>query len=88
MVIDGDEQRQEAVKDMLRRIKDLGLKNIKTDFINYDQLGINEVERFKWREGVLYKISLKQTLTDDEKEATERYFRLARVIVAGDNEEG
>jgi len=85
-VIDGIQQRQDAVRDILEKIKALGLDNIKTDFISIDKLGINEVERFKWREGVLYDIGRKQSLTDDEKEATERYSRLAHTIVAGDHE--
>ncbi len=85
-VIDGTPQRQAAVDDMLKRIKELNLKNVRTDFVEYEKLGINEVERFKWREGVLYKIGKEQPLTKDEEEATGRYSKLAQVIAAGDYE--
>jgi len=80
-VIDGKAQRETAIDDILHRIGRLGLKNIKTNFINKDQLGINEVERFKWQEGVLYDLIKKnQKLEEDEKEAAKRYEKLAQLI--------
>ena len=45
-----------------------------------DCFGINEVGRFKWKEGVLFKIGQTAELAEDEKEATKRYRKLARVL--------
>jgi len=64
----------------------LDMTNIKTDFLDDVVLGVNEVERFKWREGVLYKIEKNGKLTDDEREAVARYSKLAQILAAGDYE--
>ena len=49
-------------------------------FPDEDMLGINEVMRFKWKEGVLYKLSKEKEITADEKEGLRRYSHLAEVI--------
>lgn len=84
--IDNISQRKIVVEDILKRIKVFELDNVINDFIDLDQLGINEVERFKWKEGVLYKIEKEMELIDDEKEASKRYLKLAQLIKAVDNE--
>lgn len=82
MEIESKNQRETAVDDILGRIKNDELKNINTNFVAMGTLGINEVERFKWLEGVLYKIGQEQmnSFRDDEKKAAERYKRLAQTI--------
>ena len=54
--------------------------NIHSEFISEDLFGINEVQRFKWKEGVLYSIQKKQALTGDEEEACRRYNKLAQLV--------
>jgi cellulose biosynthesis protein BcsQ len=83
-VIDGVAQRQAAVDDFLKRIEELECKNVLADFIDYEHLGINEVERFKWQERVLYNIAKTQDLTSDEEEAAKQYSKLAQLISGGD----
>lgn len=86
--IDGEMQKANAVKSITRRVKRLheetkeqgGRISVCTEFISEDMLGINEVQRFKWQEGVLYKIAQEQKLTADEEEACRRYAKLASVI--------
>lgn len=78
--IDGEMQREKAVKNICARVEDLDMRMVRTDFVTEDCLGINEVERFKWKEGVLYKIGQTSELTADEKEATRRYSKLARIL--------
>ncbi|MCL2063393.1 MAG: hypothetical protein FWG98_03340 [Candidatus Cloacimonetes bacterium] len=80
--IDGKKQLNAALEDIMEKIKIFELKNINSSFIDYDKLGINEVERFKWREDVLYKLEHidKITLLEDEKEAANRYQKLSEVI--------
>ena len=78
--IDGEMQREKAIKNICARVEDLDMRMVRTDFVTEDCLGINEVERFKWKEGVLYKIGQTSELTADEKEATRRYSKLARIL--------
>jgi hypothetical protein len=42
--------------------------------------GINEVMRFKWKEGVLFKIRNDTQLTPDEENAVKRYKKLAEIV--------
>jgi len=84
MDIEDKDQRRAAVEEIINTIKEDKLENIITDFVNYETLGINEVERFKWREGVLYERAKTNPLTaEDEKKAVERYKKLAQRIAAG-----
>ncbi len=78
--IDGEMQRDKAIKNICARVEDLDMRMVRTDFVTEGCLGINEVERFKWKEGVLYKIGQTSELTADEKEATRRYSKLARIL--------
>lgn len=79
-MIDGEEQRAKAIKNICDRVKDLVFNDVCMSFVSESLFGINEVERFKWKEAVLYKISQTSELTEDETEATNRYRRLARVL--------
>ena len=55
--------------------------SIDRTFIQEDCFGINEVQRFKWQEGVLYKLEKENVLeAEDEKTATKRYKKLAQVL--------
>ncbi|MCL2755488.1 MAG: hypothetical protein FWE45_00330 [Firmicutes bacterium] len=83
-IIDDMPQRKTTVEDIKKKIETFGLKNVKLDFVEEEELGINEVERFKWREGVLYKICKDQKLAEDEKIAVSRYKKLAEKLVEGD----
>jgi hypothetical protein len=50
-------------------------------FAREDCFGINEVQRFKWQEGVLYKLEKNGGLTqEDETLAAQRYKKLADVL--------
>lgn len=81
--IDGVYQRQDALKKIRNGANDLeGRINIDDTFIQEDCFGINEVQRFKWLEGVLYKLEKSGELTEeDEKLAAQRYKKLAETIV-------
>ena len=78
--IDGEMQRDKATKNIQYRVEDLNMDNVCMEFVTDSCLGINEVERFKWKEGVLFKIGQTSELSEDEKEATKRYSKLARVL--------
>ncbi len=78
--IDGEMQRLKAINNIAERVEDLSIDDVCMDFVNEESFGINEVERFKWKEGVLYKIGQESTLSADEKMATARYEKLANVI--------
>ncbi len=79
-MIDGELQRLKAINNIKERVKDLLFKDVSMSFVSEETFGINEVERFKWKEAVLYKIALTSELTEDEVEATNRYKKLARVL--------
>ena len=49
------------------------------DMLDREEFGIPAVDRFMWQEDQLYSIE-KDKLMDDEKEALERYKKLARII--------
>lgn len=76
-MIDGELQIENACLDMTHRIKELEKLNINTTFVNKTDLGICEVDRFKWKEGLLYRLD---NLTGDEIKANESYKKLAEVI--------
>ena len=79
-VIDGEKQRVKAIDNITARVEDLDIDDVCMDFINEETFGINEVQRFKWKEGVLYKIALSADLAEDEKEASKRYKKLAEIL--------
>jgi hypothetical protein len=75
-------QRAEALQMIQNGARKLGggLK-ILDNFIQPDCFGINEVQRFKWREDVLYKVAATTGLTEeDEKLAASRYKKLAEIL--------
>ena len=78
--IDGETQRSKAINNITERADDLAIKRVCMSFISEELFGINEVERFKWKEGVLYKIGLTDELSADETEASKRYKKLANVL--------
>lgn len=78
--IDGETQRTKSINNITERVEDLAIDDVCMDFVSEELFGINEVERFKWKEGVLYKIGLSNDLSDDEKEAMKRYKKLANVL--------
>lgn len=78
--IDGETQRTKAINNITERVDDLAIDDVCMDFVSEELFGINEVERFKWKEGVLFKIGLSDELSADEKEATKRYRKLANVL--------
>ncbi len=79
-LIDGEMQRTKAIQNITERVEDLAIDDVCMDFVSEELFGINEVERFKWKEGVLFKIALSDELSEDEKEATKRYKKLANVL--------
>lgn len=78
--IDGEPQRSKAIKNITERAEDLTINEVCMDFVSEELFGINEVERFKWKEGVLYKEGLAADLSQDEQEACKRYKKLASVL--------
>lgn len=79
-LIDGEMQRSKAIDNITNRVEDLSIDDVCMEFVNEEFFGINEVERFKWKEGVLFKIALSDELSSDEKEACKRYKKLAAVL--------
>ncbi len=80
--IDGEYQKNNAIRNIFRRcerLQESGM-DIATDFVTEDMFGINEVQRFMWQEGVLYKIAQSGELKADEQKAYARYRRLAELI--------
>lgn len=80
--IDGELQKNKAIHNISRRcekLRESGM-DISTDFVTEDMFGINEVQRFMWQEGVLYKIAQVGELKTDEQKAYTRYQRLAEII--------
>ena len=85
--LDGKSQLQTSIDDIKARLSNLSNKfnslNITTDFVTEkDNFGINEVIRFKWKEGVLYQISQTHNyqIAEDEKKAYRQYELLARCV--------
>ncbi len=78
--IDGEPQRGKAIANITERADDLAFDSVCMDFVQEDCFGINEVGRFKWKEGVLYKLGQTSELAEDEKEATKRYRKLASIL--------
>lgn len=79
-VISGDSQLQTSVDDIKKRISTIENLDIISDFVKVDKFGINEITRFKWQEGVLYKLKKEETITPDEEEGLKRYKKLAQLI--------
>ena len=84
VIIDGEYQKKNAISNILKRTEKLLARGLSvyTDFISEEMFGINEVQRFMWKEGVLYKIAQEQELIEDEKKACERYRKLAELIAS------
>ncbi len=78
--VDGEKQREKAISNITKRVGDLAIDDVCMEFVCEDLFGINEVERFKWKEGVLFKIGAKCDLSEDEQEACKRYKKLANVL--------
>lgn len=83
--IDGEFQKKQSIEKLNIKIEQIKSKygaslDIHTDFVDAEMLGINEVQRFKWKEGVLFSIGKTQPLLQDEQEAYERYKKLAIII--------
>jgi hypothetical protein len=80
-VIDGVSQMQTSIDDISTRIEDLSRLDVCDEFVSsVDMFGINEVMRFKWKEGVLFKIRNDTQLTPDEENAVKRYKKLAEIV--------
>lgn len=79
-VVDGEMQRLKAINNIRERVEDLDIEDVCMEFVTEEMFGINEVERFKWKEGVLYKIGENSELSEDEKEALKRYKKLAKIL--------
>ncbi len=80
--IEGKSQLELAIDDIKKRINAIGNFDIKETFVSDKAyFGINEIARFKWKEGVLYKLKAENgTLSADEEEGYNRYQKLAEVI--------
>lgn len=79
--IDGEMQKEKSINSILRKSENLSFTSINTDFVSPDMFGINEIERFKWKEDILYKIEKSGNTRDDEKEGIRRYSKLASIII-------
>ena len=79
-VISGESQLQASVEDIKKRIASIENLDIISDFIKTDKFGINEITRFKWQEGVLFKLKKEQSISSDEEEGLKRYKKLAQLI--------
>lgn len=78
--LDGVSQTAESINSILQNVQDISFDNINTDFVTKEMFGINEIERFKWKEDILYKLEKNDELRDDEKEGIRRYRKLAEII--------
>ena len=74
-------QKEKSINSILRKSENLSFTSINTDFVSPDMFGINEIERFKWKEDILYKIEKSGNTRDDEKEGIRRYSKLASIII-------
>lgn len=79
--IDGVRQLSSAAEDIAKRLADLSNLRVYKDFLSADNFGINEISRFKWKEGILYDLRKVAELSEDEKKALSRYTKLAKLIV-------
>ena len=79
--LDGVSQMEDSINSIKQSIQDLSFEDINTDFVSKDMFGINEIERFKWKEDILYKLEKKGELRDDEKEGINRYKKLAEIVI-------
>lgn len=79
--LDGVSQMENSINSIKQSIQDLSFEDINTDFVSKDMFGINEIERFKWKEDILYKLEKKGELRDDEKEGINRYKKLAEIVI-------
>ena len=80
-VIDGVSQMAASIEDIKVRMKSLSDLSLYDDFVSSsDMFGINEIMRFKWKEGVLFKLRNETAVTPDEEEGLRRYRHLARII--------
>lgn len=79
--LDGISQMDDSINSIKQSIQDLSFEDINTEFVSRDMFGINEIERFKWKEDILYKLEKKGKLRDDEKEGIKRYKKLAEIII-------
>jgi len=83
--IDGKSQLQTSIDDIAERLAILRERkpfmHVIDDYVtNLNHFGINEVVRFKWQEGILYKIKKNVALKEDEEKALYQYEALARTI--------
>lgn len=78
--VDGKSQLITSVEDIKARINLLPNLEIINDFLMKENFGINEIRRFKWKEGVLYKLQKENGLEEDEKTGLEKYRYLAKLI--------
>ncbi len=79
--IDGVRQLESAAEDIAKRLETLDNLRIYDNFLSADNFGINEIGRFKWKEGILYDLKKSRELKEDEKTALVRYTKLAKLIV-------
>lgn len=91
IVIDGIEFNYEGAKEeIVRGANKISLINKDNDNIvnvemvglNENYFGVNEVKRFKFKEGILFRVDY-NTYTEDEKNAVEAYKRLAKIVCRG-----
>lgn len=68
--------RMEIAGDIINESSDLGYV-LNTEMVDDDVIGIPEIERFKWEEGLLYTL---EAWTEQEKTLKGQYERLADVI--------
>lgn len=81
--IQGEYQKTKSINNILSRAELVSdALSIHTEFVKDEMFGINEVKRFMWQEGVLYKIRKTQELKPDEIEASKRYEKLAELIAS------
>lgn len=79
--LDGVSQMDDSINSIKQSIQDLSFEDINTEFVKREMFGINEIERFKWKEDILYKLEKKGELRDDEKEGIKRYKKLAEIVI-------
>lgn len=80
-VIDGVSQMQTSIEDIANRVNNLSRIEVCDAFVSSaDMFGINEVMRFKWKEGILFKLRNETEITADEETALKRYRKLAKIV--------
>ena len=82
MWIEGLNQHQETREEIREEINGIEWE-ICEDFLGEEMFGVPEVERFKWREDVLYRLKKEKKISDekDALRALECYERLAASII-------